>query len=134
MTQHLQKLISLFLAKVHEAEDIMKNSFNIEEPMRFRQAGVERVGKIGTYSYAFHGIGCRFEFGEFDLDYDYAENGRIDGFDLWRLSRFGEQFEDYKDYVSSGQIELDFKAADESKEIVKFEQGSLYHAKERNQI
>ena len=128
MTQNLQKLISLFLAKVREAEDIMKANFNIEEPMCYRQAGIARVGQIGTYSYSFHGIGCRFRFGEFNVDYDYAENGRIDGFDLWRLSRFGEQFEEFKDYISSGEIELDFKAADKSNKIVKFKQESLYHA------
>ncbi|WP_147271868.1 DUF6896 domain-containing protein [Corallincola holothuriorum] len=129
MNQTLLKLISLFLSRVREAEEIMKEAFDIEEPMYFRQAGIARVGKIDSYSYSFHGIGCYFEFGDFEVDYDYAEDGRIDGFDLWRLSRFGEQYDEFKDYIASGKIELDFNTADASEEIVEFEQGNLYHLK-----
>ena len=106
----------------------MKEHFKIEEPMYFRQSGIERSGKLDSYSYAFHGIGCRFKFEGFTVDYDYAENGRIDGFDLWRLSRFGEQFDEFRVYIESGQIDLDFKTAEESGEIIKFSQGSLYYA------
>ncbi|WP_350996095.1 hypothetical protein [Shewanella sp. TB7-MNA-CIBAN-0143] len=128
MNPDLLKLVSLFLSKVHKAEEIMKEHFKIEEPMYFRQSGIERSGKFYSYSYAFHGIGCRFKFESFTVDFDYAENGRIDGFDLWRLSRFGEQFDEFRVYIESGQIDLDFKTAEESGEIIKFSQGSLYYA------
>lgn len=127
MNQTLLKLISLFLSKVEEAEDIMKASFKISEPMCFLSAGIDRVGKIGVYTYAFHGIGCKFGFGDFNIDYDYSEDGQTNGFDLWRLSQFGMQFEELHEFVSSGQIDQEFDLAAGANEIIKFDQGSLYH-------
>jgi hypothetical protein len=38
------------------------------------------------------------------------------------------QFDEFRVYIESGQIDLDFKTAEESGEIIKFSQGSLYYA------
>ena len=127
MNPILLKLITLFLSKLREAEELMKDNFKIEEPMYFRQAGIKRVGTFGSYSYAFHGSGCCFRFDGFNVDYDYADNGSIDGFDLWRLSRFGEQFDEFKEYIELRKIDLDFEEAINTQKIIMFSQCSLYY-------
>lgn len=127
MNPVLHELIVLFLSRVTEAEEIMKAHFEIEEPRYFRQEGISRTGNFDTYSYAFHGIGCCFSFENLTVDYDYAVDGRIDGFDLWRLSRFGEQFDEFKGYIKSKKIDSDFELAKRNEDIVRFEQGNLYY-------
>jgi hypothetical protein len=129
MNQTLLQLITLFLSRINEAENIMKSHFNVDEPMHFRSNGIERVGNIGDYSYAFHGIGCRFKFGKLVVDYDYSEDGQTNGFDLWRLSQFGRQYKEFREYISSGKIDIDFESSANLQEILKFDQGSLYHLK-----
>jgi len=111
MRRHLRDLIALFLRKVSEAESLLREGLELEEPRRWRQAGVPRTGRVGEFRYSFHGSGCCFEFGELSVDYDYGDGGRIDGFDLWRLTIFGEQLEEFAFYISSGAIRRDFEAS-----------------------
>ena len=114
MNEELQKIINIFLHKVSQAENIMKKKMNIDNPKLWKQNGIPRSGKLDKYSYSFHGIGCCFDFGDITVNYDYDDQGRIDGFDLWRLSIFGEQLKDFKSYVKSGELKSDFEASIES--------------------
>ncbi|MFH8791991.1 DUF6896 domain-containing protein [Streptomyces sp. NPDC017941] len=44
-----------------------------------------RSGQVGTYSYTFHGSGCRFVSDNgTEVDVDFAPDGS-EIFDLWRL-------------------------------------------------
>lgn len=52
------------------------------------KSGVLRDG----VEYELHGIGCCFHFSDFEVDFDFAPNGRADGFDLWRLGKYVRQF------------------------------------------
>ena len=50
---------------------------------------IPRVGELPSgRTYSFHGIGCRFEKDDITVDMDFGPNGRIDGFDAWRLCVF----------------------------------------------
>ncbi|HSH70836.1 MAG TPA: hypothetical protein VK997_13005 [Deferrisomatales bacterium] len=117
MSNELQKLIRLFQEYVSRAENRMREHFGLEEPRNWNRAGFPRNGEFGSCSYSFHGAGCRFDFGEREVDYDYGDQWRTDGFDLWRLSIFGEQFEEFSSYVSSGALKADFKTAVAAGEI-----------------
>jgi hypothetical protein len=117
MNEHLKKLITLFLQKVSEAEEILKKKYNIDTPMHWKQNGLPRRGAFDIYEYYFHGIGCRFNFGELSVDYDYGDQGRINGFDLWRLTIFGEQLKEFKPYIETGALKSDFESCIESGEI-----------------
>jgi len=119
MNDQLLKLIDLFLHTVSQAEKFMKERMGLDEPRYWRQRGVPRTGALDKFNYSFHGIGCRFDFGDISVDYDYGDQGRIDGFDLWRLTIFGEQIKDFKSYVDSGDLKSDFEACIESGEIKK---------------
>lgn len=118
MNEQLNRLITLFLQKVLLAEKIMKEKHNVEQPMYWRQNDIPRVGVIDQYSYEFHGIGCCFDFGELAVDYDYGDQGRVDGFDLWRLTIFGEQINDFQNYIESGEITSDFNSCIKTGEIM----------------
>ena len=119
MNSRLESLIDLFLNKVAEAEDLMKINFGIDEPRLFNQSNLDRTGNFGQYKYSFHGIGCRFKLKDVVVDYDYGDAGRTDGFDLWRLTIFGEQIESYKDYIESEKLKLDFELSITSEELKK---------------
>lgn len=41
----------------------------------------------GGYYYK-HGVGCDVRLPEKSVDFDFGENGEIDGFDAWRLAKF----------------------------------------------
>ncbi|WP_437576750.1 DUF6896 domain-containing protein [Sorangium sp. So ce887] len=45
-------------------------------------------------SYHFHGVGCSVETPTLCVDFDFGPNGRVDGFDAWRLRAFAEQSPD----------------------------------------
>lgn len=38
--------------------------------------------------YSKHGFGCAVKTDRFVVDFDFGEQGQIDGFDLWRLNKF----------------------------------------------
>lgn len=111
MNNTLDMLIEDFLLDVSRAEDVMRKGWAIESPMSFRQHGLARSGSVGGFKYTFHGIGCRFDFGDHMVDYDYGHAGRTDGFDLWRLKIYGEQFDRFKEYAESVRLESDFNEA-----------------------
>lgn len=119
MNPILLNLIESFHEKVSEAEEIMKKEFNIDEPRLFRKQDIPRWGHIGKNKYSFHGIGCRFKFEKAFVDYDYGEHGRNDGFDLWRLSDYGRQFEQFKEYIKTDEIKSDLQTSIDVGEIVR---------------
>lgn len=53
-----------------------------------------RIPRSGTLpsgrTYFFHGIGCRFRKEGQTTDMDFGPEGRIDGFDAWRLNSFAQ--------------------------------------------
>ena len=46
-------------------------------------------------TYSFHGAGCRLEFGDHMVDFDFGPDQRFDGFDAWRLHLLAESFPDF---------------------------------------
>ena|SRR6266496_1369047 len=52
---------------------------------------IPRHGKLEQGSFAFHGVGCRFQLSEGIIDIDFGPNGRFDGFDAWRLMLFAQE-------------------------------------------
>ena len=90
-TERLFELIEAFQARVRMAIELFREHRGISDPLDWRQHGLPRVGFITDdkrFAYAFHGIGCRAETPEGEIDWDFGESGRADGVDLWRLQRF----------------------------------------------
>lgn len=53
-----------------------------------------------------HGVGCRVEFPDHEIDFDFA-NGQEVGFDAWRLWVYAGQFpERYPEYQKRHAVEV----------------------------
>jgi hypothetical protein len=85
------ELIEAFQSRVLRAVSLFELHRGVNDLMNWRSAGLPREGFIDsaeTMEYSFHGIGCRAETPEGPIDWDFGNGGRVDGFDLWRLTRF----------------------------------------------
>ena len=49
-------------------------------------------------AYSFHGIGCRLQFGDHMVDFDFGPDQRFDGFDAWRLHLLAESLPDFHQF------------------------------------
>ncbi|MCG7497499.1 hypothetical protein MHO82_11545 [Vibrio sp. Of7-15] len=131
MNTELRKIISDFQDKVEEANVLLKKYLDTDEPHNWGPP-IEQVGMLGgKYKYLFHGVGCKVEISKQDVvDFDYGPNGRIDGFDEWRLCGFVNARKSQYPNVQESHINLWFQEAVEAKEIEKSdsrEYGNLYY-------
>lgn len=71
-------------------------------------------------SYDFHGIGCCVEFDKIVVDFDAGPNGRIDGFDAWRLIQFAECFPIYAEFADYHSLNAELRELLASGELINF--------------
>ncbi|MEE1671462.1 hypothetical protein RCR19_39185 [Streptomyces sp. WAC07094] len=58
---------------------------------------IGRSGKVGSYAYQVHGVGCLFiSDNGTEIDVDFTVDGR-EVFDFWRLRRYGRSLPDPHD-------------------------------------
>jgi len=131
MNPDLLKIIHDFQEKVEEANELLKKYLGTDEPHNWGPP-IEQVGVLGgKHKYFFHGIGCTVHLSTKDIvDFDYGANGRVDGFDEWRLCGFFETRQKIYPNVTGCDIKRWFKEAIESREIEKSESreyGNLYY-------
>ena len=131
MNTELRKIIFDFQEKVEEANELLKKYLNTDEPHNWGPPIVQ-VGILGgKHKYYFHGVGCKVQISKKDVvDFDYGANGRIDGFDEWRLCGFISTRRKQYPNVQESDIKKWFQGAIEAKEIKKAdsrEYGNLYY-------
>jgi hypothetical protein len=84
-------LVKEFQKQAEIACSELRTHLKLEEPMLWRQSGTPRSGCIGLndeFEYEFHGTDCRFKWAGGEIDFDFGFDGRVDGFDEWKLWRF----------------------------------------------
>ena len=120
MNENLIKIISDFQSKVEIANELLKTHLNTDEPHNWGPP-IEQVGMLdGKLKYFFHGIGCAVNITETEVvDFDYGSNGRIDGFDHWRLWSFVDDRKNIYPSITSGDIKRWLAEALEAEEIVR---------------
>ena len=131
MNIELQNLISDFQVKVAEANELLKKYLDTEEPHNL-EPPIEQVGILGgKHKYFFHGVGCKVNISKKDIvDFDYGLNGRIDGFDEWRLCGFIRTRKKKYPHIQESDIKIWFQDAIDADEIRKLksrEYGDLYY-------
>ena len=100
MNENLAKLISDYQASVRCAVQIMQISginlpkSNIDWAFTHISQRGEQEGGVSFFK---HGFGCEVKLPSgSSVDFDFGANGEIDGFDVWRLTRFaGSRLSEY---------------------------------------
>jgi hypothetical protein len=131
MNIELRNIISDFQKKVEEANELLKKYLEIDDPQNWGPP-IEQVGMLGgEHKYFFHGVGCKVHISKKNIiDFDYGANGRIDGFDEWRLCGFINSRQKKYSNIKESDIKVWFQEAIDSKEIKKTESreyGNLYY-------
>ncbi|WP_414432637.1 DUF6896 domain-containing protein [Alcanivorax sp. IL2] len=131
MKTELQKIISEFQEKVAEANEILKKYLDTDEPHKWGPP-IEQAGILGgKHKYFFHGVGCTVHISKNDIvDFDYGADGRIDGFDAWRLYGFISARRGKYPHVHESDIDEWLKDAIQANEVKKSESreyGNLYY-------
>jgi len=121
MDANLQRLIAEYQATVKRAVILMNRS-GIKMPysaFAWIQANIPARGILdGDVLYFKHGAGCKVIFETGSVDFDFGEDGEIDGFDLWRLTQFAGQGHLNYGFRSPEEIKLAFNVATKSGELL----------------
>ena len=126
-TQTLEDLISEYLEEVEKATNLLELSFGTKNILGlWRSKQIPQRGKLSDdATYELHGIGCRVYISEKCIDFDYGPDGRIDGFDSWRLYIYAcEVPKKYKKYTNKTTLEREFSEYVEKGKAKKI-QGSI---------
>lgn len=99
-------MIHEYQANVLEAASLFEKYKGVSQGKLFcaRFEGLAMDGFLDpeqTIEYYFHGIGLCVTFPTHDIDWDFGYDGRLDGFDFWRLWIFAKdstnQFPEFKE-------------------------------------
>ena len=94
MDHRLAKLIADYIASVSEAVKLLESA-GFERPKSNTEWACNEIPQIGVLpggiKYFKHGYGCAVHLDSGGVDFDFGENGEINGFDIWRLSGFAGQ-------------------------------------------
>ncbi len=78
--------------------------------------------------YVKHGTGCRVYLPTGEIDFDFGNLGEINGFDLWRLSRFASDKLSTYGFESQDALERCFETAVSEGHVVRSEDSLFYVA------
>ncbi|PWQ94837.1 DUF6896 domain-containing protein [Leucothrix arctica] len=123
-SSNLKTVIECYLADVRKGMVLFKEKIGDTHPLSaWRNGGLPQNGKLSeNIEYEFHGIGCLLIFSDHKVDFDFGYGGRIDGFDLWRLSLFVESFsEKYPYYKNNDLLKRDFELSVKKRDIGKLD-------------
>lgn len=91
MNSNLRCLILAYQSAVCEVLALMQGS-GIKQPItniEWACMDIPQLSKlIGGIPYFKHGFGCKLKLPRGAVDFDFGEQGQINGFDLWRLLDF----------------------------------------------
>ena len=95
MHAELSKIIEAFNAAQRKAVEVLESKFVCERPasqddfiFRCVPAIREADYSAGGYRIRPHGIGMEIEGNGLSIDFDFGENGELNGFDAFRLHNF----------------------------------------------
>jgi hypothetical protein len=110
--ENLAELARDFLSSVDEATFLLEEKFGTRCILRLWGSGkIKRCGVVkGNVTYELHGVGCAVKLPHVLVDFDYGPDGRIDGFDAWRLFIYASELpEKYPKYQSKEVLNLEFE-------------------------
>jgi len=130
MDNRIYSIINGYLEKVRLSTSILRQYFECHDLlMAYKSHEIPANGIIdGKYKFFFHGVGCRIEYTEWTVDFDFQFEGRTEGFDSWRLWEYVQSCkEKYPGIESLEMIEKDISTLANSGLIKKTEQPPSPH-------
>jgi hypothetical protein len=104
----LSKLIQDYLKAVEEAVRLFEQ-MGVERPADNTAWACNEIPQKGLLpggiEYFKHGYGCAVNLPSGPVDFDFGEEGQINGFDLWRLTRYADERLDEYGFESEKEIE-----------------------------
>jgi hypothetical protein len=130
---NLRVLIDRYKSTVASVVQQLRSDLGRDDLLRgWRQGSYPQEGRFGSngeMSYSFHGVGCRVESERMEVDFDFGEGGRADGFDAWRLYLFADNYQDeFPELTSSEAVQAGLDALADAGELVR--SGSLVYTTE----
>ena len=121
MNQGLSKLIHHYQLAVKQAVELMMQS-GIPKPARptaWVETDISQHGKLlGGISYFKHGYGCAVNLPSGKVDFDFGDEGQIDGFDIWRLTGFAKGRLSEYGFSTENEVKVAFEDAIKSGSIL----------------
>ncbi|WP_456026360.1 DUF6896 domain-containing protein [Pseudomonas capeferrum] len=110
-TNSIENLVTDYLARVKSATALLEDSFGVKNILGlWRSKKIPQRGPVTAgVTYELHGIGCCVYLSEICIDFDHGPDGRVDGFDAWRLYMYAcELPHKYKKYTNKEFLEREF--------------------------
>lgn len=113
MDHRLAKLIADYLSSVSAAVGLLESA-GFERPKSNTAWAYSEIPQIGVLpggiKYFKHGYGCAVHLDSGVVDFDFGENGEINGFDTWRSLGFANERLSNYGFSSDNDLEACFKA------------------------
>jgi hypothetical protein len=94
MAPELHNLITEYLRHARAVRDCLAQAAGTRNILRaVHSASFPREGRFTSYGggeYFVHGSGCRVTSAELEIDLDFGPEGRVPGFDPWKLYNFAK--------------------------------------------
>lgn len=123
MDPRLKNLIEQYQKRVAEAVQALACRFDVPRPQSnndWAANGIPGRGQLQSgEKYFKHGYGCAFHFADCCVDFDFGENGEINGFEPYRLWRFAREVPGMCAFSSRDDLLDTFAEAEKASEIVK---------------
>lgn len=122
-------LFQEYLERCNQAVDQLQLEFGVDDvrhPLRF---GIPLIGTLkgfGGGTYTFHGIGCRIEAKELDIDWDLVGSSLVvNSFDPWKVYWHAKCHPVYStEVVSEEWCEVEIESMERHGVIVRNEDGT----------
>lgn len=94
MIERLIQLIHEYQSRVQEAVELFecyKGLKQPQHPLEWQSSSIPQSGYLDPseqIAYFLHGYGCCVRLPTGTVDWDFGQEGQIDGFDVWRLYEF----------------------------------------------
>ncbi len=109
------QFLTLYAETAENACGLLRRYLEIDNPMYWRQSGLAKSGQIGPnmeYEYIFHGTDCKFNFGGSKIDFEFGYDGRVGGFNEWKLLCFAQDgTSNYTQFRNESVLEKCFEKA-----------------------
>lgn len=118
----IKDLILDFQNTAKQVAEIFYKKYGTKELLHaYRSKRIPKNGSIDIIkNYNFHGGGLYVELSNSEIDFDFGEDYRVDGFDSMRLNFFAKSKPTvYFDFFSEKMIQADLDKLEQDREIYK---------------